>query len=173
MSDLAAINRDEPIAGTWEFQPMDRGRARSVLRWRYDPPYDYYNPLPPQQAEWLPVFCDPKHSYFSLENAALEICAFCCFGGEARVPGGIYADLAVDIGLGVRPDLTGKGRGSEFVALVVAFARARYSPTALRVTVATFNERAKRVWRRAGFRFAERFARELDGHLFEAFVLRD
>jgi len=151
---------------------MDREHARSVLSWRYEAPYDYYNPLPHQRLEWLAVFCDAANGYFFLEDPELQICAFCCFGREARVPGGLYAEPAVDIGLGVRPDLTGGGKGSEFVSAVVDFARNRYTPSALRVTIAAFNHRAERVWQSAGFRFAERFARDIDGHPFQVFVHR-
>jgi hypothetical protein len=59
--------------------------------------------------------------------------------------------------LGMRPDLTGRGLGEEFVHAGLRFARETYSPPAFRLTVATFNQRAIRVYERAGFEIVERF----------------
>jgi [ribosomal protein S18]-alanine N-acetyltransferase len=57
----------------------------------------------------------------------------------------------LEVGLGMRPDLTGKGRGLEFLEAGLAFARRRYAPRHFALDVATFNERAQRVYMRAGF----------------------
>jgi ribosomal-protein-alanine N-acetyltransferase len=82
---------------------------------------------------------------------------FCTFGQDARVPGGDYAASALDIGLGVRPDLTGKGHGTEIVTAVVDFAMRTFEPQRLRVTIAEWNTRAQRVWERNGFVPQSRF----------------
>lgn len=57
----------------------------------------------------------------------------------------------VEIGLGLRPDLTGKGIGLAFVRAGVAFAQTRFSVKRVSLRVATFNQRAIRVYERAGF----------------------
>ena len=64
---------------------------------------------------------------------------------------------ALDIGLGVRPDLTGKGRGSDYLNAVIDFAQRTYGPERLRVTIAAFNTRARRVWEGAGFQRSRHF----------------
>jgi [ribosomal protein S18]-alanine N-acetyltransferase len=56
----------------------------------------------------------------------------------------------LDYGLGLRPDLTGQGLGLEFFRAGVAFARERYQPQRVYLHVAEFNERARRVYERAG-----------------------
>ncbi|HZM24847.1 MAG TPA: GNAT family N-acetyltransferase, partial [Anaerolineales bacterium] len=62
-----------------------------------------------------------------------------------------------DIGLSVRPDLTGQGKGLQYVSAVIDFAIRTYSPDRLRVTIAAFNGRAMRVWEKAGFQVVQNF----------------
>ncbi|WP_244329384.1 GNAT family N-acetyltransferase [Tolypothrix sp. PCC 7910] len=90
-----------------------------------------------------------------MENG--ELVAFCCFGKEAQVPGGDYRHEALDIGLGVRPDLTGLGRGHMYIADVLNFARSKFNATHFRITIAAFNERAHRAWKKAGFQQEQTF----------------
>lgn len=59
------------------------------------------------------------------------------------------ADVA--LGLGMRPDLTGRGRGGAFLGEILRFVRENYSYERIRVEVASFNQRAIRVYERAGF----------------------
>ncbi|MEJ2209990.1 MAG: GNAT family protein [Anaerolineae bacterium] len=120
------------------------------------------------------AFLEPGNAYYAICNGEGELVAYCCFGPDARGPGGDYGPAAggqaLDVGLGVRPDLTGQGRGGEYVQAVLDFARHCWSPAALRVTVAEFNQRAQRVWEKAGFRQVQRFGRTADGMPFVVLV---
>lgn len=62
-------------------------------------------------------------------------------------------DGALCFGLGMRPDLTGQGKGLglAFVRAGLNFARERFAPPAFRLYVLTWNERAVRVYEQAGF----------------------
>lgn len=64
-------------------------------------------------------------------------------------------DGSITIGLGLRPDATGQGRGLELVEAILALARERYHPSLFRLYVYSWNERALRVYKRAGFTSAE------------------
>jgi GNAT superfamily N-acetyltransferase len=86
-----------------------------------------------------------------------DLIAFFTFGSDARVPGGDYSKPCLDIGLGVRPSLTGMGGGRRLVEAVVGFARQEQPGTTLRVTIAAANTRATKVWTHAGFEFIEEF----------------
>jgi len=69
----------------------------------------------------------------------------------------------VEIGLGLRPDLTGQGLGGEFLAAGLEFAGARHYALA----VAAFNHRAIAVYERAGFREVRRYDHFTNGALHE------
>ena len=119
---------------------------------------------------------DPAAGYAAATDEAGELVGFFCFGAGGRVPGGeragVYAEDAVDVGLGLRPDLTGRGLGGAFVAAGLAHGRAVLTPppTRFRLSVAAFNERAIRVYERAGFRAGPRFTSPVGG-VEVAFVL--
>jgi len=153
-------------ANAFRIRAMTEDNARAVLLWRYAPPYHLYNAAPGEPEEAVGVMTDPQFAYHSICNERGEVEAFCCFGGDARVPGGDYASEAVDIGLGVRPDLTGRGHGHAYVRAALTIAVSDHSRTVLRVTVAAFNTRALRVWEKAGFSRTARFQRIADDLTF-------
>ncbi len=144
------------------FKPMDRENARVVSDWTYERPYDLYNTPMEARRQTVDYLTDHRNHYYLITNGQGELLAYCCFGKEGQVPGGDYDDDALDLGLGVRPDLTGQGQGGVFVQAVVDFAREQYAPRFLRVTIAEFNKRAQRVWQKAGFQFEQRFERHHD-----------
>lgn len=145
-------------------EPMGPADARAVARWRYPPPYDIYN-IADEPLE-LAAFLAGIAGYYRVLDAAGELVAFCCFGAEARVPGGDYSAPALDLGLGVRPDLTGRGQGRRYLDAITGYAERSFAPPALRLTVAGFNQRAIRLYSRAGFREAQRFLTPFSGREF-------
>lgn len=146
---------------------MDRASALEVARWRYPPPYDLYN----IDAEPLALahFLAAAPGYYCLREGG-ELAGFCCFGADARVPGGDYAAPAVDLGLGLRPDLTGRGLGRGYLDAIIGFAERELDPPALRLSVAAFNARAIRLYGRAGFREVQRFGATYSGQPFLVMV---
>jgi RimJ/RimL family protein N-acetyltransferase len=142
------------------FGMLTEADAREVLLWRYDPPYDIYNVDPAHLQDGIAALLDPANRYFVATDAGGRIAGYCCFGPDARVPGGDYLGSdALDVGLGLRPDLTGQGRGAAFVRAVLLFGRERLGARRYRLAVAAFNRRAIRLYERAGFREVERFRR--------------
>jgi len=153
------------VNAEWDFRftPMTASFARTIVTWRYEKPYDIYNVGPEERESTVRSLLNPVNRYvaaWSLE----ELVGFACFGPDARVPGGDYTgDDVVDVGLGLRPDLTGKGIGLPYVNAIVAFAAKEDHHRKLRLTVASFNQRAIRVYERAGFRVVGSFAGHLPG----------
>jgi [ribosomal protein S18]-alanine N-acetyltransferase len=52
-----------------------------------------------------------------------------------------YLFRPMNVGLGLTPHLTGRGLGLTFLLAGLEFARRRFAPDSLRLSVATFNER--------------------------------
>lgn len=143
------------MAPRYLFRQMDDADAREVSGWRYEPPYDFYDAAadPDDLAELL----DPQRRrgvYFSALDWENGLVGF--FGFEKM-------EQTVDVGLGLRPDLTGRGLGAEFVLSGRAFARERFSPRRFTLSVAAFNKRAIGVYERAGFRRGGVYLHETNG----------
>ncbi len=150
--------------------PLNEDQGRDILRWQYDPPYDLYSMAAEGDTVELAMLTDPDSHYYAISDERGELLAYCCFGAEGRVPGGNYEMRALDVGVGMRPDLTGQGLGQHYLNAILEFAVRRFSPSTLRVTVAAFNGRALRLCRKAGFQETERFVRKGDGLEFVILV---
>lgn len=139
------------------FTQMNEADAREILEWRYDEPYDFYNAEPTELEKDLANLIDPGNAYFALRDEDGRFIAYYCFGREARVEGGDYAENAADIGGGLRPDLTGSGFGATFMQVGMDFAALVNASEKFRVTVAAFNKRALKMCENAGFEPVETF----------------
>ena len=142
---------------SFTFRPLDENSATAILLWQYESPYDIYNMTSPDPESTLQYLIDPQNTFYSIYSPDGDLEAFCSYGTDGQVTGGDYRTPALDIGLGVRPDLTGQGKGSEYVGAVIDFAHKTYSPDQLRVTIAAFNSRAMRVWEKEGFQVVQNF----------------
>ena len=150
----------------YQFRPIDRQTAAQIVRWRYEPPYDIYNDEDSEEAiEW---YLNPDFHYYSVWQYG-ELVAFRNFGVDAQVLGGYYSADALDMGGGLRPDLTGKGLGAGLMTAAFAFAREKFDPPAFRATVAGFNLRAQKVCLRVGYREVQQFVNEKSGREFVVF----
>ena len=156
---------------SFQFQPMNAAAARTVLSWIYPPPYHIYNEDPERLDQLVQELLRPDYHYYVMMDGHDPLVAYCCFGLDARVGGGDYGLDALDIGLMVRPDLNGRGRGAEYAGAALQFARERFPQRQWRVTIAEFNQRAQRVWNRVGFERVQAFARQGDGMPFGVWVL--
>jgi len=120
--------------------------SREVLAelegWTYEPPYDFYD------GRHEPVK-DPERF-------------FAAFDETGSLVGHYYFEVHDDVlmyGLGLRPELTGRGHGLEFVRAGLEFGRDRFRPDRIVLAVAAFNERAIEVYERAGFQITGRHVR--------------
>ena len=112
----------------WNFTPMTAEAAQAIALWQYEPPYDFYN----WEEEDGP-------------DGPLVPGAFVCLEESPYTPG------FLDIGLGLWPDLCGKGLGAGFVLAGLAFGRREYGAERFRLSVAAFNRRAIKIYEKCGF----------------------
>jgi [ribosomal protein S18]-alanine N-acetyltransferase len=126
-------------------QPASSQTLAEIGSWRYDPPYDFYN------GDEEPVL-NPERFYELV-------------GDDGSLVGHFYFEEkgdALEIGLGLRPDLAGRGLGLEFFCAGVEFGRRRFRPKRVILNVAAFNGRAIAVYERAGFREVGRHQRHFE-----------
>jgi ribosomal-protein-alanine N-acetyltransferase len=139
--------------------PMTEEAARAVLAWRYEDIYAFYNANAQDPHDGLHEMLDG--SYYAATDEQGALVGVFCFGAPARVPGGhlygLYAADALDIGLGLRPDLTGRGLGHAFLTAGLDFARQRFAPATFRLAVAAFNRRAILLYEKVGFQAVATF----------------
>ena len=122
---------------------MEQSEALEIAdRWKYDGEYAFYDmTADPEDYEEIVTPEKRGNRYFSVFDGD-ELTGFFCVEQEG-------AD--VEIGLGLRPDLTGRGRGGAFLEEILRFVRENYSFEKIELDVASFNQRAVKVYERAGF----------------------
>jgi RimJ/RimL family protein N-acetyltransferase len=128
--------------------------AHEVARWRYEPPYDFYDLASDPDDE--AAMRDPAraaHYRAVPANGGEQLEAFWYFD---------WPDDAVEVGIGLRPDLTGRGQGEAFLSAQLAYAARAWQPTTFRLFVADWNERAIRLYERFGFREVGRETRRFE-----------
>ncbi len=152
------------MASSYVFTQMNDEEARAVVSWRYEAPYDFYDMAnDPEGLEELLGPPELREGYYAVRSDG-ELVGFFSFGPGGQLPSFDYADDGyLDIGLGLRPDLTGRGLGLEFLLAGLEFGRRHLAPAGFRLAVATFNERAIQVYERAGFRRVTVFTHHTNG----------
>jgi hypothetical protein len=94
------------------FRPMNEEEARAVVSWCYEAPYDFYA-MANDPEGWEELLGPPerRRGYYAVLSGG-ELAGFFCLGPGGQLPGFDYADGgSLDIGLGLKPDLTGRGLG--------------------------------------------------------------
>ncbi|MDQ1616956.1 MAG: [ribosomal protein S18]-alanine N-acetyltransferase [Actinomycetota bacterium] len=131
---------------SYRVRPMSAEDGESIALWRYPGPWAVYDGTEPVHAD---------EGFFAVvDDEDGGLVGFACLGLEARVPGLGEVAGVLDVGVGMRPDLTGQGRGREFAAAVLKHARgaaADASATRFRAVVQEWNRRSLRLLERLGF----------------------
>ena len=126
--------------------------AMEINTWTYEEPYSLYSFS--GEKEVIEELLDG--TYYGCCDDQGDLIGYFCFGANAQVPGGrdanLYGGDVIDIGLGMKPALTGKGIGKEFFQAGIAFATKEFNAKMFRLSVATFNTRAITLYKNIGFK---------------------
>jgi ribosomal-protein-alanine N-acetyltransferase len=109
--------------GVVRIEPADDAMFRERDAWRYEPPYDFYD------SDGLPVK-NPEFFFAARDDDGTLIGFYFL---EPR-------DGALFYGFGMRPDLTGRGLGEQFVLAGLEFARLLYGARRVVLDVAALND---------------------------------
>ena len=144
---------------TYTYLPLTQHQAEEIAYdWTYEDDFAFYDM--PNDSDDLAEFLNPdqrtEHYYAVMDGTQL-------IGFFVFEPGQDSLELA----LGMRPDLTGRGNGTAFLESGLAFAIEKYQPQQIELAVATFNERVIRLYTKSGFEPVERFQQETNGGSYE------
>lgn len=139
---------------------MSYDEVKQISKWVYKEPYSIYSMDGSDNCigELL------NENYFSVSDKNGYLIGYYCFGAPAQVSAGNqfsvydFKDIT-DIGLGMSPNLCGQGLGLKFFNSGLGFASNKLSAKRFRLTVATFNQRAIKVYQQAGFEKVNSFER--------------
>jgi RimJ/RimL family protein N-acetyltransferase len=127
---------------TYRLTPLTAEQGEEMAQWRYPGPWAVYDSTGP---------IDPAEGFWAVVDDDGEVVGHACFGVEARVPGLEERPGVLDVGVGMRPDLTGQGRGAEFAAAVLEHGREVSGARLLRAVVQEWNARSRRLLTGLGF----------------------
>lgn len=141
------------------FRPMTEEYATKIANWHYEGDAAFYDM--DQDPEDLEELLDPSNwidKYRAVVSEGEDLIGFFSFG---------RSENTVTIGLGMKPELTGKGLGQAFVQAGMGYAQHKFGPVDLHLSVATFNKRAIKIYERLGFKRQGVFMNDTNGGIYE------
>ncbi|MEX0983421.1 MAG: GNAT family N-acetyltransferase [Actinomycetota bacterium] len=145
----------------FDFRPLSREDVDALVAWHYEPPYHEYDPAyDPSDVREMQAAVGSA-TWFVIDDADGALAGFvvCRIGQDE-----------VEVGLGLRPDLTGRGIGPPFIEAIVEVVRARWDPAHVTLDVLPWNERAIRAYERVGFARGELYERRFDDGKLNTFL---
>jgi RimJ/RimL family protein N-acetyltransferase len=143
----------------FSFQQMNQTEAEEIAnQWRYDGIYSFYD-ISADEDDYLEFVDSEKRGnrFFS------------CYAENELV--GYYSveihDGKAEFGLGLKPELTGKGVGVNFINAVLEHIATQNDVHDFTLSVALFNERAIKAYEAVGFVRKNTFLQNTNGSTYE------
>ena len=120
--------------------------AKEICNWKYDGEYSIYN-----YPSWNKVFSDNwaitidekrKKEFYALVDEYHNLCAYIRLQDKSEY---------VLIGVGVKPSLCGQGLGNKLMEMAKQQCNKLYPNKTIVLEVRSFNERAIKCYKKAGF----------------------
>ena len=144
----------------YSFNQMDIATAREIAdTWKYEAPFDFYDATadPDDYQEFVDPNSWPGIFYSVWEQQELR--GFFSMSSTEHGTG---------VGVGMRPNLVGRGAGTEFVRACLGYAKDRCGVSgSITLSVASFNARAIKVYERFGFRATGQYKQPTNGSVFD------
>lgn len=114
--------------------------------WHYEGEYSFYD-MENDQEDYDEIISPQlrKNNYFQVLDTNDNLVAFFCLDPDKE------KKEQVEVGLGLAPDLTGRGLGSEFMSVIENYVKNNYDYQVIILAVADFNLRAIKVYQTAGY----------------------
>jgi ribosomal-protein-alanine N-acetyltransferase len=147
----------------FKFLNTNNDYAREILNWHYEGDYCFYDM--DFDKEDLEEFLEKiKNNHWENHYIALS---------EAEEVIGMFSfklsEDAINIGLGLKSDFTGRGIGHDFITEGINFGIRKFNFTGKYITlsVATFNKRAIKAYKRIGFKESNRYIQLINQEKYE------
>jgi ribosomal-protein-alanine N-acetyltransferase len=140
-------------------RPLTQADAEQIAAWAYPGEYGFYD-----------FASDPDDLALLLDGERRGDTFHAADGDDGRLAGFFQVERRsdhVEIGLGLRPDLCGRGLGEGFTRAGIDLARRAHGPVRITLAVAAFNARAITVYERCGFVRSGRHLRRTAGDDWE------
>ena len=145
---------------SYRIKKITQEQAEDIAyNWHYEGDYSFYDMETDQ--EDLQAFLNPKirgDSIFAVTKN-YELVAFFSIT--------TVAERTMEIGLGMKPSLTGKGLGFDFLKNAIDFVMIYYPCEKITLSVATFNLRAIKLYRKVGFKDTHTYMQATNGGIYE------
>ncbi len=148
------------------FEKTGIDEAEDILNWKYEGIYSYYN-IEEHEKEYL--YRTNYHNSFDEKGVS----GFFCTGYEATIDTECkfnYDREYLDIAFGLRPDLCGKGLGEAYISSIMNWLNRGKNYKGFRLTVANFNWRAIKLYKKIGFKTIKEVKSKYDGKNFKIMV---
>lgn len=146
----------------YEFIPMNKEYAHTIAyEWKYDNIYSFYDMTADEEdlSEFLNEESWDGRLFSVLNDKNMLVGFFSIY----------FEDEVMWIGFGLKPELTGRNLGLEFVNTGIKFVikKFNYKVNYIMLAVALFNKRAIRVYEKIGFQNVGKYMQRTNGAEFE------
>lgn len=144
----------------FKFQKLSQKNALIIAdEWKYEGIYAFYDMSEDIEdyKEFVNEELRNKHDFYEAKIGNELVGYFCI----------TIIDNMLEIGLGLKPSMCGKGIGKEFLTQILIFIKDNYTYEKLTMAVATFNKRAIKVYHACGFKDNGVYMQKTNGGIYE------
>jgi len=133
-----------------DFRKPTESDAKDIATWKYEGIYSFYdNDKTEAKRQWASNIHKEENA-FVMYNEKNELIGNCSFDYDEE-------DNKFMFGVQMRPNLTGKGMGTEVVVTILNFGKEKYKFNEINLLVAKFNKRAITIYEKLGFKTIDEF----------------
>ncbi len=133
--------------GNYEFRRVSNDDVEDMLTWKYEGVYAFFdNDLSQGKIDYI-------------KNMPLDENAYSIYNKDNWLIGNcnVYLNEKVTFSVQMRPSLTSRGKGKEFLEAFLLFAKEKYNLKNIGLSVLKFNERAIRLYNSLNFKVTGEF----------------
>lgn len=140
-----------------EIRKMNQHEAIEISNWHYEGVYKFYN------------LEEDLEDFDEFMNEETRQTTFSVYEDSKLIGFFSYQkiDHEISIGLGLKPELTGKGKGEGFLNHIIEFIKSNLLFESITLEVACFNERAIKAYQKVGFIPINVYKQKTNGSVYD------